>query len=219
MKFLAFLLSFPLFGASLVIDSGSSADRHFIGGTAFPSGDTTDTTLRFGTFQYRIPAVDGVPYIVRFNFFEPSPLPPTRVFSITINDQLVYPRITMGPGPLLPNGTPVGPPMPFSRSVIVMSSEGMLNISFQTIVRSAVVSSIEVSELTPQLAFANVYAGLQAQNSFAAGQEFKASQDLAPIRLVCGSAPLKLTGVSLYCTLDGKVWVFDGTTSRQFVTQ
>lgn len=134
MKFLTFLLSLPLLGASLVIDSGSATDQYFVGGTAFPSGSTVDATLRFGTFQYKIPAVDGVPYVVKFSFYEPSPLQPARVFSITINDQLVYPRIAMGPGSA-----------PFSRSVVVMSSEGMLNISFQTIIRSAVVSSIEIT--------------------------------------------------------------------------
>lgn len=136
MKWLAFLLSLPLLGASLVINSGSATDQYFVGGTAFPSGAVDDTTLRFGTFQYKIPVADGVPYIIKFIFFEPSQVPPARAFSITINDQLVYPRIAMGPGSA-----------PFSRSVVVMGSEGMLNISFQTIIRSAVVSSIEITPI------------------------------------------------------------------------
>lgn len=240
MKFFTFLLSLPLLGASLVIDSGSSTDQLFSGGNAYtiPAVGSTDATLRFGaSFSYQIPATDGIPYLLKLNFIEPSSAPPVRSFSVTVNDQLIWTISAMR-----------GYLVPFPRSIGgVMAADGFINIRFNTVARPGtplpafrsgpVISSIELSDSIPiagpgivisqnpyKISFnsnvlANVYAALQAQNIFEAGQLFKTTQDIAPIILMCGAAPLKPTALSLYCTLDGKVWIFDGATARQIVTQ
>lgn len=147
MKLAALLISLPLFAAPIItIDCGTTpAEPYVSGGFAYtvqpsPSGDTT---LRFGwapagqtvpPFSYAIPVPSDGAYQVDLNFLEPSSAPPARVFSVTINDQLVYPRLTM-PGYLVP----------FTRSAIVISSGGFINIRFDTIIRGAVISSIVVS--------------------------------------------------------------------------
>ena len=151
MKLLAVLLTLPLFGASLVIDSGDPADQFFSGGNAYtiptPPAGSTDATLRFGgTFSYQIPATDGIPYVVKLNFIEPSNAPPVRSFSVTINEQLVLTKSTM-PGYLVP----------FSRSLVAMAADGFINIRFDSVFRSAthlpafrsgpVISSIEVTPI------------------------------------------------------------------------
>ena len=138
---LSFLLSLPLFGASIIIDSGSPTDQYFSGGLPYTVQPAADTTLRFSSsattpFSYNIPVPQDGPYIVTLNFLEPSAVPPARAFSVTINDQLVYSRLTMA-----------GYLVPFSRSAIIFSSGGFINIRFDTLIRSAVVSSIQIDPL------------------------------------------------------------------------
>jgi len=132
-----------LFGASLLIDCGSPQDQFFTGGIAYTIAGPVDTTLRFSSnattpFSYKIPVAPDGPYIVKLNFLEPSNVPPARIFSVSINDQLSFPRLTT-PGYLIP----------FARSAIVMSADGFINIRFDTIARSAVISSIEITPFSP----------------------------------------------------------------------
>jgi hypothetical protein len=148
---LSVLLTLPLFGATLIIDSGDPTDQYFSGGNAYtipaPAAGSTDATLRFGgTFSYQIPAADGVPYVLKLNFIEPSNAPPVRSFSVTINEELVLTKSTM-PGYLVP----------FSRSLVAMAADGFITIRFDSVFRSAthlpafrsgpVVSSIEVTPI------------------------------------------------------------------------
>ncbi len=85
MKTLLLFMAVPLFGGTLVIDSGAPTDQYATGGNAYtipalPAG-LTDATLRFGaSFSYQIPAADGIPYVVKLNFIEPSSAPPVRSF-------------------------------------------------------------------------------------------------------------------------------------------
>ncbi len=148
MKYLLTLfLAAPLFGAS--IDAGSAADQFFSGGNAYtiplpPAG--SDATLRFGaSFSYQIPATDGIAYMVKLNFIEPSNAPPVRSFSVTINDQLML-TINAMRGYLIP----------FPRSFGgVMAADGFITIRFESVFHSTVhlpafrsgpvVSSIEVT--------------------------------------------------------------------------
>jgi hypothetical protein len=150
MKSLLLFLAVPLFGATLVIDSGDPTDQYVTGGNAYtipalPAG-LTDATLRFGaSFSYQIPAADGIPYVVKLNFLEPSSAPPVRSFSVTINDQLMLTINAMR-----------GYLVPFPRSFGgVMAADGFITIRFDSVFRSAthlpafrsgpVVSSIEVT--------------------------------------------------------------------------
>lgn len=137
MKFLLLFAALPLFGASLVIDAGSDSDTECPTGYKYTVNPAADTTLCFGNPVYRIPVDDSVPYVVKFNFLEPSSLPPARAFSVSINDVAVLPRVTT-PEYL----------HPFSRTVgNVFGADGFLVIRFTTINRSAVISSIEVTPL------------------------------------------------------------------------
>ncbi len=144
------------FAATTTIDCGSATDSNFTGGQAFtavplaPPG-TLDLTLRYGSkFSYSIPAAN-VPYIITFHFLEPCgagacsagdvTAPRQRLFSISINDQLIYPALdifALAGGALLP----------ITRSVNVVGADQMLNISFTASVRTAVVSAID---FTPAL--------------------------------------------------------------------
>lgn len=139
---LSLLLAIRAIAATITIDCGSATDQYFTGGLPYTVQPADDTTLRFSSsatapFWYRIPIDNGV-YAVTFSFLEPSAAPPARAFSITINDQLTYPRIMMQ-----------GFLQKFSRTAVVAVGEGMLTIRFDTIIRSAVVSSIEVKPLLP----------------------------------------------------------------------
>lgn len=136
MRLLLFLLCPPLFAAPFVLDAGSAADTECPAGYYYTVQPADDTTLCFGNPVYRIPVSDGVPYVIKFNFLEPSAAPPARVFSVSVNDIVVLPRVTM-PGYLVP----------FSRSTVAMAADGFLVVKFSTIVRSAVISSIEVTPL------------------------------------------------------------------------
>lgn len=149
-KLLSILFAIPLFGASLVIDSGDPNDQFFTNGNAYtiptlPAG-LTDATLRFGaSFSYQIPATDGIPYVIKLNFIEPSNAPPVRSFSVTINDQLMLTISAMH-----------GYLVPFPRSFGgVISADGFITIRFDSVFHSAthlpafrsgpVISSIEVT--------------------------------------------------------------------------
>jgi hypothetical protein len=156
MKTLLLFLALPLYAATLLIDSGAPTEQDcstvpagsapcFSGGFAYTVQPADDTTLRYAwapvgnpipSFSYSIPAADDVAYIVTLRFLEPSPSPPARVFSVTVNDQLIYPRLTM-PGYLIP----------FARSFVAVASNGFLVIRFDTITRGAIVSRIEVTPL------------------------------------------------------------------------
>lgn len=143
MRSLIFLLAVPLFAASLVIDSGSASDQYFYGGLTYTNPAASDTTVRFSQtvagkpqqFGYKIPAANDVPYVVKFNFMEPSP-GVVRMFVVGINDLPVTAPISMQ-----------GYLIPFSRSVIAFAADGFINIRFDTLVRSAVISSIEIAPL------------------------------------------------------------------------
>lgn len=138
--------------ASTLIDAGSATDQYFTGGLSYtvqaPTG--ADGTGRMSScspncttsspgFSYKIPVPDG-PYVVTLSFSEPASTPPARAFSVTINDQLVLPRLTM-PGLMVP----------FTRSLIVYSADGFITIRFDSIIRSAVISSITVTPLSDVL--------------------------------------------------------------------
>jgi hypothetical protein len=129
----------------IVIDCGSAQDQYFQGGLSYTVQPAADTTLRFSApnpagagslslpFSYRIPVDLAGPYTLELNFMEPSAAPPARAFSVTVNDQLSFPRITMDPYL-----------SPFTRRALVYGVAGFVNIRFDTIVRSAVVSSIRL---------------------------------------------------------------------------
>ena len=155
MKTLLLFLTLPLCAATLVIDAGSPTEQDcaaipagsapcFSGGFTYTIQPAEDTTLRYawapaGTpppFSYSIPATDDVAYIVTLRFLEPSPLPPARVFSVTLNDQLIYPRLTLPPAGVK-----------FARSFVAVASNGFLNLRFDTITRGAIISAIEVTPL------------------------------------------------------------------------
>lgn len=167
---LLYLFTFPLFAVTSIIDCGSPQDQFFSGGIAYTVQPATDTTLRFSSsastpFSYLIPVDSSVPYVVKLNFLEPSNVAPARAFSVSINDQLVLPRVTM-PGYLVP----------FSRSFVVMGADGFLNIRFDTIIRSAVISSIEVTPLFQVLAKADGFSLIQAKCSRCHGNDLVAGQ-------------------------------------------
>lgn len=134
--FVLFLISLPLLASSIFIDCGSSSDQYFNGGTPYTVQPAADSTLRFSSlpFTYKIPVPADGPYTVKLNFLEPSSVPPARAFSVSINDQVTFPRLTM-PGYLVP----------FSRSALIFSADGFIAIRFDTLIRSAVVSSIEIA--------------------------------------------------------------------------
>src|SRR6185369_10382598 len=130
---------------TVIIDCGSAADSNFSGGVTWiipqallPPG-TTDTTLRYGAaFSYRIP-VDNIPYVVTFRFIEPTvQVRGQRIFSVRINNQVVVDRIDLI--------AEAGYLKSLSRSIVVMGSDESLNICFETQMRSAVVSSIEITQ-------------------------------------------------------------------------
>jgi hypothetical protein len=138
---------------AVFIDSGSPAELNcssipagsapcYTGGYAYTVQPAADTTLRYGwapagqpvpPFSYTIPTGAPGAYQVDLNFLEPSPSPPARAFSVTINDQLVYPRLTLQ---YL---------VPLTRSAIIATPDGVINLRFDTLTRGAVVSSIRVT--------------------------------------------------------------------------
>jgi len=141
----ALLFCSALTAETVIIDCGSPADSNFTGGATWliPQGlippGTTDTTLRYGAaFSYRVP-VYNIPYVVTFRFIEPTvQVRGQRIFSVRINNQVVIDRIDLV--------AEAGYLKPISRSVVVMGSDEALNISFETQVRSAVASSIEITQ-------------------------------------------------------------------------
>lgn len=231
----------------VLIECGSATDSMFSGGVSFTilAGPMASKTVRSGqTFTYKIPAPDGEPQAITFGVAEPCgpgagcSLPVTgpgqRVFSVTVNGQPLLPRLDIF--------AEAGLQKSKAWTFTVFPSDGTITVTLAGISRTAVLSSIAVTPLAPPQeipqagpgititqnpytitfnsnVLANAYAALQASNTFGAGQLFMATEDLPPIRLMCGAPPLKLLPWSLYCTLDGKVWVFDGAVSRRILTE
>jgi hypothetical protein len=146
--------------AAAVIDCGSATDSNFTGGSAFtianPPAGLADTTLRYGQqFSYSIPVVDGQPYVVRFVFVEPCGAcsagnitgPGQRIFSVLVNDQPVLPNLDLWAVSAEPPGTTSAALVSIVRSVTVMPASGVINITFIGIVRTAVVSEIDITPL------------------------------------------------------------------------
>ncbi len=147
MGFLCYLLlsTSILLSGTTVIDCGSATDSNFFGGSIFSiptlPGDQTGRydAARTG-FTYTIPVVDTLPYILTLRFVEPSVRSVgQRIFSVFVNNQPVL----MG----LDLYAEAGFGHPTSRSFLVVGSAGMLVIRFVTSVRSALVSSIELTPL------------------------------------------------------------------------
>ncbi len=130
-----------------IIDSGSPSDASFTGGTTYqippallPPG--TDSTLRFSDkpFSYLIPCQSEWPYVVTFRFIEPTvKVVGQRVFSVKVGSQVVVDKLDLV--------AEAGYLKPISRSVVVLASDGALQIRFETQVRSSVISSIEIRPL------------------------------------------------------------------------
>ncbi len=121
--------STPLLAATTIhIDCGSATDAYYTGGSPWPlpipPPGTNDVTVRWGTsFSYHIP-VDPGAYVVSLRFREPDGIAalPKRVFSV--------------------NGVVV------TGDVLNLSMQavgGYLDVSLTTTVRSAIVSSIDVT--------------------------------------------------------------------------
>lgn len=136
----------------LTIHCGSVGDIAYVAGGASwlipealqPPG-STDVTLRFSyapvnSFTYRLP-VWNIPYVVTFGFMEPTVHNiGERVFSVRINNQLVFDRLDLV--------REAGYMTAFSRSVVAVGADTLLTIQFDSVVRGAVVSSIEVIPLS-----------------------------------------------------------------------
>lgn len=142
MKALLFLLlSLRLSAAPIIIDAGSDADQYCsTGGVKFgPFRPDGDGTLCYTSFSvtYPITVPEDGPYIVSLAYEEPVSPTPTRAWSVTINDQLVYPRLT----------SPGFGQWPAIRSAIIWSSDGVIRVRFDSLVRSALISSITVTPL------------------------------------------------------------------------
>lgn len=134
-----------------IIDAGSDGDRNFAGGTKYiiaPTPDVVDVTLRYGAFTYEFPAHNEWPYVLTLRFIEPTVQSPgQRVFSVRVNNQLVLDRLDLV--------AEAGYLKPLSRSVLVMGADNRLVIKFEVQVRSAVISSIEITPLFQILSGAN----------------------------------------------------------------
>lgn len=150
MKLFAFFLALPLVAASLVIDCGSPADQYFSTGSApytAPGVLIGDATMRVSacspncpsgvSFSYKIPADDDIPYVVKLGFLEPTTSGTVRRFNVVFNDATT-PTWTLSPPRLAP---------PFYRSTLVMAVDGFITIRFDSLARSAMVSSIEIIPL------------------------------------------------------------------------
>lgn len=169
-----FLLAVPLFLHSLsaaplfLIECGLPTDSMFTGGVSFTiqTGAMAGKTVRSGqSFTYKIPAPDGTPQVITFSFAEPCgpgagcSLPVTgpgqRVFSVAVNDQLVFPRIDIF--------SVAGLQSTITRSVVVMPSEELLTITLTGISRTAVLSSIGITPLFQLFGTAAGYSVIQAR--------------------------------------------------------
>lgn len=133
------LLCLSSFAATVTIDSGSSTDLYFSGGSTWqvPGGSSLpDYTLRFGpVFSYRIPASGDSSVTLRF--LEPNQSTPgARVFSVAINGQVVIGNLDLV--------SIAGFLTPYAQTFQATARNGFLDIVFTASVRSAVVSSIEV---------------------------------------------------------------------------
>jgi hypothetical protein len=135
-----------LFSSSIVIDCGSASDTTSTGTSSvytitqtLPAG--TDPNLRFSStpFGYKVPVANG-PHWVRLEFLEPSvQAPGQRLFNVFINDQPMLSRLD--PFAI------AGYLKPFSRTVLAVGSDGFLNIRFETITRSAIISQIVITPM------------------------------------------------------------------------
>jgi len=126
--------------------AGYSSDQYFTGGTAYsatvpvPAG-TPDylRTSRGGNFSYRFPVADGN-YSVTLRFVENSAAVTTRgqrVFSVTINGAVVLPALDIWAA--------VGINKEYVQTFTVLAfGGGGITAQFQTLVRNAVVSAIDV---------------------------------------------------------------------------
>lgn len=137
----ALFIAAPLFCLGQTIDCGSATDQYFTGGIAYAvqtPGATGDLTLRYGAFSYNIPTSPGN-YTVSL-FMRETGTPGKRQFSVSIN------------------GTPrlqgfdlfgVAGLAEFRRDFTAASSSGFINIVFTYTLKSAVVSRIVVTAISP----------------------------------------------------------------------
>lgn len=142
MKFLTFLFSIPLFGASLFVDLGPP-DPYCTGGARYDiatPGATGDLTLLYGTFSCKIPQSPGA-YLVTLNLRETGTVTAKgqRIFSVKINDQLVLDRFDLFAAAGL---------TPIAKSYVAGSSGIIITIDFSYSLKSAVASSIEIAPLS-----------------------------------------------------------------------
>lgn len=151
-----FIAVLSLNAETTMIDSGSSTDSNFTGGAAYgfapPVTGTNDLNMRSGTFVYDIPCHDDWPYIITFEFFEPVVTTPgQRIFSVRVNNQIVLDKLDV----FKETGAMK---KAINRSIIALGANGHLIISFEPLVRTAIVSHISITPLlqikidpTPQL--------------------------------------------------------------------
>lgn len=153
MKLCIFLLALPLAAASFHLAGGSEGDFAGISGGApftIAAGPLAGQTLRSGqAFSYRIPALDDVPYVLTLQFAEPcgpgagcgSQVTGSgqRVFSVSVNDQLLLPRLDVYAAAGVQKIT--------SRTSVVFAADSAIVIGFAGIVRTAVVSSVTLIPL------------------------------------------------------------------------
>lgn len=159
MRFAVFLLALPLIAASTVIDCGSASDSNFLAwppSTAWTFSSLPPAALanpafasmRYApTVTYRIPVTPFIPYILVLRFIEPSyQTMGQRRFSVSVNNQTVLDSLDL----VAEAGAWL---LPVLRSVVVVSAEGPLVITFTSSIpgRNAVVSSIELISITDQL--------------------------------------------------------------------
>ncbi len=131
--------------AQTVIDSGSPTDSNVTGGGAYsflgPIIGTTDLTMRSGSFVYDIPCRNDWTYIVKFEFFEPVVIGPgQRVFNVRVNNQVVLDHLDV----FKEAG---GKNKAIHRSVTAIGADEHLIIQFESITRTAIVSSISITPL------------------------------------------------------------------------
>lgn len=127
----------------LLVDMGLIADPCTGGAIQTVPALTGDKTLRYGDFSCRWALENDVLYRVKLNFVEPSQNGPSlRSFNVRINDQpvLINFDIFKSAG---------GYQKYLSRTFMVIGSGGEIKIDFQTVYRSALILSVEItSEIT-----------------------------------------------------------------------
>lgn len=145
MRLAVFFLALPLLATTQVIDCGSATDSGFTDGLPWQvaGAGLGDLTLRYAAaFSYRIAAAG--PQVLRLYFTEPTvSAAGQRVFSVAVNGQP-----TFGPIDLARDVGLLGSE---SFAAVVVPLNGYLTLSFTASVRSAVVSSIEVTPLADLL--------------------------------------------------------------------